>query len=163
LRSRHGLTLIEIIIAVLIVVVAIVPVFDMISGATRGVASVEEETAAFALATEAAEWVKALSYKELRYELGSLAIFPKNSMQALEGGVVFVESPVKTYEAGGTRVDYEPAEQFKIYNRRTRIHAPAISDGSIKVEVNVKWESRMKSGSEGIQHEVKLQFLRYEL
>jgi prepilin-type N-terminal cleavage/methylation domain-containing protein len=163
LRSRRGLTLIEVIIAVLIVVVAIIPVFDMISGATRGVASVEEETTAFALTTEASEWLKALSYNELRYKLGSLAIFPKGSMQAVDGGVVFLENSIVSYEAGGTQVDYEPAEQFKIYKRRSHIFAPSISDGSIKVEVEVSWESRMKTASEGIKHQVKLQFFRYEI
>ncbi|MCO4783887.1 MAG: prepilin-type N-terminal cleavage/methylation domain-containing protein [Candidatus Cloacimonetes bacterium] len=156
--KRNGFTLIEIVIASLIVAVAIIPIINMISQANRSVASVEEETIAFSLATEASEWLKALPYRELR-QVHSYqdAFIPGGSKD--DGVITFKEEPVQSFTAGDTQIEYEPKSQYDIFNRYITIEAPEGSLDSLGVKVEVKWTSKLtkKKGNS-----VVLEFMKFK-
>lgn len=157
-KQNKGFTLIEIVIASLMVAVAIIPIINMISQANRSVASVEEETIAFSLATEASEWLKALPYRELR-QVHSF------SDEFIPGGtkegdkITFIEEPVTSFRAGSTEIDYEPKEQYSIFNRYITIEPPEGSFDSLVVKVEIKWTSKLtkKKGNS-----VVLEFMKFK-
>ena len=163
--SSHtkGFSLTELVLAILIIVVAMMPVFDMVSGARRNVASVEEETIAFSLASESIEWMRALSYEDLQYRLPVLQIFPEGSLDVKKNRKVFLENPVKSYEVGKSTIQYEPSTQFKIFQRRTTVFDVDPGSKSIKVQVVVSWKARLELSKSGQDHEVKLEFLSFPL
>lgn len=160
-RSQKGFSLTEIILASAIIVVAMLPVFDMVSGATRTVASVEEETIAFALASEAMEWICALSHQDLKFKVAKLKIFPEGSFREEASLVEFHEAEVKSYEIGDQKVIYEPAQNFRVYERTTRIHREEPNQKFIKVEVRVAWKARIDRSKDGQLHEVNLEYLSW--
>jgi len=160
---NKGFSLTEIILAILIVIVAMLPVFDMVSGASKTVASVEEETVAFSLASEVMEWMRALSHEDLKYRLTQLAIFPEGSLKDYKNRTVFLEEPVLSYEIGDQKIVYEPERQFRIFQRKTTIYKESPTNRSIKIEVIVKWKARMDRSKEGQEHEVKLEYLSFPL
>ena len=141
-KRSKGFTLIEIVVASLIVAVSVIPIINMISQANRSVASIEEETIAFALATEACEWLKALPFRELR----SVHAFTDSFIPGgeKEGDVIkFKEEPVQTFKTNSVEIDYEPKEQFEIFNRYISIEPANESLDSLKVTVEVKWTSKL--------------------
>ena len=163
--GQRGFQVIEAVVAALIIAIGVIPVFDMIGQANRSLASVEEETVAFGLATEAGEWIKALSYKDLQYAEHFIKIFPEDSIQQKKDYYYFEEDPVQSFESGGenkTRIDYEPEDQFSKYKRRIEITKDKGGTG-VKVQIQVTWKSRMEKSSEGQKNEVKLQFFRFPL
>jgi prepilin-type N-terminal cleavage/methylation domain-containing protein len=140
--KRSGFTLIEIVIASLIVAVAIIPIINMISQANRSVASVEEETIAFSLVTEASEWLKSLPYRELRQVHSYDDAFIPGGTK--EGQIItFKEEPVQTFTAGSTEIEYEPKKQYDIFNRYITIQPPEGSFDSLAVKVEVQWTSKL--------------------
>ena len=159
--SQKGFSLTEIILASAIIVVAILPVFDMVSNATRAVASVEEETIAFSLATEAMEWISSVSHQDLKWRAAKLNIFPDDSLQEDTDKVEYVEIEVKSYQIEDHKIIYEPAEDFRRYQRKTRIYREDLRTKSIKIEVIVGWKARMDRSKDGQSHEVRLEYLSW--
>lgn len=162
-----GFTLIEALMAGVIVAIGIIPIFDMISQANKSLSSVEEETVAFGLASEATEWLKSQNYTALEYPEQLLKVFAEGCLtKSSEGYVECVEEPVKSFQppspskdASNFVINYEPAKQFEIYTRSSRIYLP--EKGAIKVEVTVTWLSRLDISKTRQKSEVKLQFMRF--
>ncbi|PCJ20294.1 MAG: hypothetical protein COB02_04465 [Candidatus Cloacimonadota bacterium] len=153
-QKKKAFTLIEIVIASLLVALSVIPIVNMISQANRSVASIEEETVAFALATEATEWLKALPYKEL----GSVHAFTEEFIPGgvKEDGIIkFKEEPVTSF----LNIDYEPKEQFDLYHRYITIEVPENSFNSLKVTVEIKWISKLTKKKD---NSVKLQFMKFK-
>ena len=163
-NSQQGFIVIEALIAAIIVAVGVVPVFDMISQANKAMSSVEEDTVAFGLATESAEWLRAQTFNALKYPQTYIKFLPKDCLTETANYYECVEAPVKTFESVKSKSDmikinYEPADQFSIYTRTSRIYKP--QNNSIKVEVLVKWNSRLDTSKSRDESEVKLQFMSF--
>ena len=163
-NSQQGFSVIEALIAAIIVAVGVVPIFDMISQANKAMSSVEEDTVAFGLATESAEWLRAQTFNALKYPQTYIKFLPKDCLTEAANYYECVEAPVKTFESMKTKSDtikinYEPADQFSIYTRTSRIYKP--QNNSIKVEVLVKWNSRLDTSKSRDESEVKLQFMSF--
>ena len=162
---RHkGFSVMEALIAAIIVAVGVMPVFDMISQANKAMSSVEEDTVAFSLATESAEWLRAQTFNSLKYPETYVKFFPKDCLTELDGHYECVETPVKTFESMQSKsetinINYEPADQFSIYTRTSRIYKA--HNNSIKLEVLVSWNSRLDTSKSRDKSEVKLQFMSF--
>ena len=165
LTLRHrGFSVMEALMAAIIVAVGVIPVFDMISQANRAMSSVEEDSVAFGLATESAEWLRAQTFNELKYPVTYLKFLPKDCLTEVADYYECIESPVKTFESvqnesDTIKMNYEPATQFSIYTRTSRIYKP--QNDSIKVEVLVHWSSRLDASKTRGKSEVKLQFMSF--
>lgn len=167
LRVNLGFTVIEALMAGVIVAIGVIPVFDMISQANKSLSSIEEETVAFGLASEATEWLKAQNYTALEYPEQLLKVFAEGCIaRSSEGYAECIEEPVRSFQPSSSSkattklvISYEPANQFEIYTRSTRIYKP--EQGSIKVEVMVTWFSRLDPSKAREKSEVKLQFMRF--
>ena len=163
-NNQKGFSVMEALVAAIIVAVGVIPVFDMISQANKAMSSVEEDTVAFGLATESAEWLRAQTFNSLRYPEIYLKFLPKDCLTEMANYYECVESPVKTFESmqnksDSIKIKYEPADQFSIYTRTSRIHKP--QNNSIKVEVLVNWNSRLDTAKSRDKSEVKLQFMSF--
>ena len=161
---RKGFSVMEALIAAIIVAVGVIPVFDMISQANKAMSSVEEDTIAFGLATESAEWLRAQTFNSLRYPETYIKFLPKDCLTEMTNYYECVESPVKTFESmqnksDTIKINYEPVDQFSIYTRTSRIYKP--QNNSIKVEVSVNWNSRLDTAKSRDKSEVKLQFMSF--
>tara|TARA_B100000674_G_scaffold496446_1_gene526680 strand:- start:1739 stop:2263 length:525 start_codon:yes stop_codon:yes gene_type:complete len=165
-RPQKGFSVLEALIAAIIVAVGVVPVFDMISQANRSMSSIEEETIAFGLATESAEWLRAQPFNALKYPEIYVQFFPKDCLTEVvnAGYHECVEAPVQTFEPAKSKsekISYVPAKQFSIYTRTSRIYKP--QDDAIKVEVTVNWNTRLDPSKSREKSEVKLQFMSFPI
>jgi len=159
MKLKQGFTLIEIMVASAILALAVIPIFDMMSGANKTMASVEEESIAYGLCTEAAEWMQSLSYRELLV-IPSIA---KGFLEfrSVEGGFESLEQPVKGLKAGDKPYSYEPAEQFSAYTRRIRVYGPDTNrPRGIRIVVEVHWKARLRQSQE---NKVSLELAKFEL
>jgi prepilin-type N-terminal cleavage/methylation domain-containing protein len=152
--GKKGFTILEIVITSVIVALALIPVFDMISGANRALASIDDESVAFALATESCEWMSSLSYREL-WHAENIEEFP---VKRTDGdGVEFVEEPVSDLQFGDVLIDYEPVEQFRRFRRYTKVFLPTMEGMPVLVRVTVVW--RAKTGAQ--EHSIELEFKKF--
>tara|TARA_Y100000589_G_scaffold329451_1_gene376044 strand:- start:2993 stop:3520 length:528 start_codon:yes stop_codon:yes gene_type:complete len=164
-KQQKGFSVIEALIAAIIVAVGVIPVFDMISQANKSMSSIEEETIAFGLASESAEWLRAQPFNSLQYPDTYIKFFPQDCLIEMEAGYhECVEAPVQTFESTKSKsekikIAYQPAKQFSIYTRKSRIYKP--QDNAIKVEVIVNWNSRLDPSKSREKSEVKLQFMSF--
>jgi prepilin-type N-terminal cleavage/methylation domain-containing protein len=159
MKNKRGFTLIEIMVATAIVALAVIPIFDMMSGANKTMASVEEESIAFGLCTEASEWMQSLSYRELLVIPSVAKGFLE--FRNIEGGFESVEQPVKSLKIEDKPYAYEPAEQFSAYTRRIRVYRPNDKrPRGIRVVVEVHWKARLRQSQE---NKVSLELAKFEL
>jgi type II secretory pathway pseudopilin PulG len=156
--SNSGFTMLEITVACFIVAMAVIPIFDMISGANKAMASIEDESVAFALATEAGEWFRSLSYSELMTAKQLDYLVPPEPQGA--SGVCFMENPLMSQELVSVAMDYEPPEQYSRFKRKTCVDLPVDTDGMpIRISVEVEWEN---IGSKGRDNKVMLEFMKFQ-
>lgn len=161
--SRKAFSLLEVMVAAVIVAIGILPVFDMISQANQTLSSVEEETVGFALASEMGEWIKSQGYSNLRYPLKGLHIVPSEWIVEKNNHFEIVEEPIRTFEVGKgekTKVDYDPAKDFQNYSRNTLIFKDEENNG-IKVRVIVSWRSKLDKSGQKDKSKVMLELLRF--
>jgi len=154
---KSGFTLVEIMVATVIIVLAVIPIFDMISGANKAMASIEEEAIGFALAAEGIEFLNSLGYRELLVVKDSVPFLP---FQKTKSSYIALEEEMKPLQVGGVGFEYAK-ETHRGFSRKLEVVLPDPKNPrAIRVVATVRWHSRLRQGKEG---EIQLSFMKFEL
>ncbi|MBI4872223.1 MAG: hypothetical protein HY814_11725 [Candidatus Riflebacteria bacterium] len=135
----------EIVIAVAVLAVAVIPILATLSSANRGSVDVENEAQAVGLATEALEWVRALGFDDWCRALldGGRNVKLPGEVRVGVGTLTWSEAKVVTFKAddGTTEIDYpESSNRFSREIVMTFVKGNSHEILAVRATVTVQWK-----------------------
>lgn len=163
-RRRAAFSLAEVLIAVTVVGLAMLPVFTTLSSANRGSADVENEALAVGLAAEAMEWARAIGFRGWCRALAdsgrNLRLPAEVRVDAGAGKIVCNEPRVTSFKADDDKTEIDYPESSTAFSREIVMSFERSSGGTIECVrgvATVKWRLNVAGNPERrIQMEVVL-------
>lgn len=134
--------MLEVIIAIAVLILALIPVFTLMGSSNRTMAKAENNAVAYNLAMEALEWAKSSPFEKLRGDL-----VDRSDAQGF-GFPVALDRPLKTQD--GKQFQYPPNyfKYFSNFKREMTINDYGTKGDMKKVVVTVKWKEDAVDRSE---------------
>ncbi|MBI2944660.1 MAG: type II secretion system protein [Candidatus Wallbacteria bacterium] len=150
-----GFSLVEVVLAVFLVGLAVIPIFTTLGQASRGTVDLENEALAVGLATEALEWVKGVGFAGWSQALedGGRAMKLPAALQADRSGgrLSWSEPRVVAFKSDepGTDVDYpESSIPFAREVVMTFVRAPGSEVQALHAVATVRWKLNVRGNPE---------------
>ncbi|MBF0499070.1 MAG: hypothetical protein HQM09_02960 [Candidatus Riflebacteria bacterium] len=141
MERRSGFTLLELLIATIFLVVAVVSMFSFFTSSNRGSLDAYREAIAYSLAQEAQEWVAGLGYEKLV----EMQLNPANPLVTRLGLDNFVSIESVRLD-DGSLVNY-PTDYQQFERKIQLVHFPSDKIILVRVTVQPKTKAFIRRGS----------------